>query len=53
MGGMDPNDLFAMFMGGGMGGGGQSRGSRGGGGMPGGCNMGQGGAGQNFTFRFG
>ena len=45
MGGMDPNDIFRMFMGGGGGGGG---------GMPGG-RRGQGGGNPNqgFTFNFG
>ena len=48
---MDPNDIFSMFMGGGMGG-------MGGGGMPGGMphgfssRSGRGGP-QGFTFRFG
>lgn len=57
-GGIDPNDLFSMFMGSGMGGGGCRGGggrSRGGGGMPPGFG-GMGGASgqqQGFTFRFG
>jgi len=51
MGGMDPNDLMNMFMGGGFGGMG---GGMGGGGRPGGFPGGGGGGGnQGFTFRFG
>ena len=58
-GGMDPNDLFSMFMGGGMGGGGMGGGMRGGrgnrrGGFPGGGFTTMGGNGGNtFTFSFG
>lgn len=43
---VDPNDIFRMFFGGGMGGFGM-----GGGGMSGGRSSGRGG--QSFTFRFG
>jgi hypothetical protein len=45
-GGMDPNDIFKMFMGGGMGGMGGMGGFGGMGGMGGGGS-------QKFTFRFG
>lgn len=53
-GGIDPSDLFSMFMGAGMGGMGGGRGGRGrgGGGMPPGFG-GMGGGQQGFTFRFG
>ena len=55
MHGMDPNDLFSMFMGAGMGGPGGMGGGRGRGGphgFPGGFSQGGGGQ-QGFTFRFG
>lgn len=55
-GGMDPNDIFSMFMGGGMGGMGGGMGGGHGGGMPGGFSFGGmpgGGRGGQTHFRFG
>lgn len=57
MGGMDPNDIFKMFMGSGMGGGGGSRRQQDPFGDMGGFNFGnmqggRGGGNQQYTFRF-
>lgn len=54
MGGMDPNDILRMFMGGGgMGGMGGGMGGMGGGGFGGRAGRGGGNPHQGFTFQFG